>query len=313
MIMITGAMGFIGQAVAAQLAAQKEEILLGYSRTQPSDSDLPAGLTATFERLDTSSPYAITRAARQHDVESIVHLAAPGLGALPPAEETNAAIGGLVNVLEAAHSSGVRRVTVASSLAVYAGLEGVPYREDRDLPVCSPNPTSAMKKAEEVIALHYADRTGLEVVLLRIAVIYGPRYRSLANMAGRLVHLAVRGQLPSHRAAPWASGLLGAVDLCYVTDCARAIARIHTATTTEHSIYNVGSGRAPVRINELAAAVRLAVPGAVLPDSVDRVRPDNGDRYMDTTRLREEFGIVPEFSIEDGVRDYVAWLQDHSL
>jgi UDP-glucose 4-epimerase len=315
MILITGAMGFIGLGVAAQLAAQEQKLLLGYNRARPADADLPEGLAgAAAERLDISSPYAVTRAVREHDIESIVHLAVPGLGAMPAAEETSTAIGGLVNVLEAAHSSGVRRVTLASSLAVYAGLDSGPFHEDRNLPVHSPSATSAMKKAEEILALHYADRTGLEVVQLRIAVIYGPRYHTLANMAGRLVHQAVRGELPAHRAGPWTSRQLGGgLDLCYVTDCARAIARIHTAPTTRHRVYNVGTGRPPVGVAEIADAVRLAVPDAVLPDGLLDAEAAPADRYMDTTRALEEFGIAPEFSLEDGVRDYVSWLRRHPL
>jgi len=315
MILITGAMGFIGLEVASQLAVEGEKLLLGYNRTRPADADLPAVLSAMpAERIDVASPYAVTRAVRTHDVESIVHLAVPGLGALPVAEETSTAVGGLVNVLEAAHASGVRRVTVASSLAVYAGLEDGPFREDRDLPVHSPSATSAMKKAEEILALHYADRTGLDVVLLRIAVIYGPRYHTLANLAGRLVHQAVRGGLPANRVRPWTNEQLGGgLDLCYVTDCARAIARIHTAPTTQHRIYNVGAGRPPVGARELVAAVREVVPEADLPDLPACAAPIGADRYMDTTRVRDEFGLVPQFSVTDGVRDYVAWLRDHEL
>jgi UDP-glucose 4-epimerase len=314
-ILITGAMGFIGLGVAAQLAGQ-EELLLGYNRNRPADAGLPEPLgSAPAARLDVSSPYSVTRAVREHGVDSIVHLAVPGLGAMPPAEETTTAIGGLVNVLEAAYSSGVRRVTVASSLAVYAGLESGPFHEDRDLPVHSPSATSAMKKAEEILALHYADRTGLDVVLLRIAVIYGPRYHTLANMAGRLVHQAVRGELPAHRAGPWTSKQLGGgLDLCYVTDCARAIARIHTAPTTEHRIYNLGTGRPPVGAAELVEAVRLAVPDAALPtEPLAGAEAAPGDRHMDTARIRDEFGITPEYSVEAGVKEYVDWLGDHPL
>jgi len=34
---------------------------------------------------------------------------------------------------------------------------------------------------------------------------------------------------------------------------------------------------------------------------------------MDVTRLREEFGWEPRFSVDDAVRDYADWLADHDL
>lgn len=316
MILVTGAMGFIGLQVAAELAAH-DELVLGYNRTRLDDAQLAAALSSdrfTTQHLDVASPYSVARAIHGHRVDSIVHLAVPALGAMPPAEETLINVTGLVNLLEAANVAGVGRVSVASSLAVYAGLADGPFREDRDLPVSSPSATSAMKKAEEILALHMADRTGLDLVMLRIAVIYGPRYRTLANLVSRLVHQAVRGRLPEHLAGPWTSGQLpSGLDLCYVKDCAAAVGRIHTAERRQHRIYNVGAGRS-VSVAEVVDAVARAVPDAVLPDeSREPTGPPTPQPHMDISRACEEFGLVPQYSLDDGLREYASWLDQHEL
>lgn len=315
MILITGGMGFIGIHTAHELA-EHDDVVLGYNRTVRGPDELRAlvGEKVSTVRLDIGNPYSVARAIAKHRPSSIVHLAVPGLGAMAPAEETLANIQGLVNVLESAHTAGVERVSVASSLAVYAGLDGGPFDEERALPVASRSATSAMKKAEEILALHYADRTGLDVRLLRIGIIYGPLYHTLANPAGRLTHLAVRGSLPQGRSVTWSpEQLLGGLDLCHVYDCARAISEIHLASSTAHRIYNVGGG-ASVSADELLAAVESAVPDAVLPDELrDTGTSENADSSMDISRAREEFGLHPRYDIASGIRQYAGWLRDHDV
>lgn len=314
MILITGGMGFIGIQTARALAG-RDEIVLGYHRSVRSQRELQSLIQAKVEtvRLDVTSPCSLTRAVAQFRPDSIIHLAVPHLGAMPPAEESLTNVQGLMNVLSAACSVGAGRVSLASSVAVYAGLTGGPFVEDRALPVNSLSPTGAMKKAEEVLALHHADRTGLDLRVLRIGQTYGPLYHTMANMVSRLTHLTVRGKLPDGLPGGWTARQLGGMDLIHVEDCARAIATIHSADTTRHRVYNVGGG-ASVSSGELVAAVEAAVPGAVLPDGLRQ--PDTGehaDGHMDITRARDEFGVVPQYDIASGIRQYAGWLREHEL
>jgi UDP-glucose 4-epimerase len=315
MILITGGMGFIGMHVAKALASE-DDVVITYNRSLRGEAELRAlvGAPVGTVQLDVANPYSMARALAQHRPSSIVHLAVPGLGAMPPAEESLVNVQGLMNVLELAHSAGIERVTVASSLAVYSGLSGGPYREDRDLPVNSPTATSAMKKTEEILALHFADRTGLDLRLARIGVTYGPLYHTLANPAGRLTHLAVKKSLPSNRSVSWSPAqLLGGMDLIHVSDCARAIAVLHQAPTTRHRVYNVGGGTS-VSADDLLAAVQAAVPDAALPDELrDTGIRENSDGFMDISRARAEFGIEPKHDIASGVAQYADWLRDHDL
>ena len=103
MILITGGMGFIGIQTARALAG-RDDLVLGYHRSIRSEQELKSLIQAEVEtvRLDVPSPYSVNRAVAQFRPDSIIHLAVPHLGAMPPAEESLANMQGLRNVLEAA-------------------------------------------------------------------------------------------------------------------------------------------------------------------------------------------------------------------
>ncbi len=315
MILITGGMGFIAVHVAGELA-RHEDVTVTYHRTRrdPAEVEKLVGAPVQMEQVDVENPYSLARVFARCRPESVVHLAVPELGAMAVAEEITANLAGLTNLLEASRIAGVRRVTIASSVAVYWGAGHGPFREDDRLPVTSESATSAMKKAAEVLALHYADRTGLDVVLLRIGMVYGPLYHTLANFPSRVLHYAAKGRPLDGWRSQWDMARLRAgLDLCYVKDCAHAIARIHCAGRAGHRIYNLSDGRA-VPVADILDAVAAAVPGVSFPAGLGEAGGEHLESaHMDISRMSEEFGYTPQFSVAAGIADYARWLQDHDL
>ena len=59
---------------------------------------------------------------QRHKVTGIIHLAVPSLGVLSAGEDYRIDMMGFLNILEAARLCDVRRVSLVSSVAVYAGL-----------------------------------------------------------------------------------------------------------------------------------------------------------------------------------------------
>lgn len=313
MILITGGMGFIGLHTARHLASLGERVVITRFRR----SRTPEFLTPHLESgqvevttMDVSDPFSVTEALAAHRVTSVLHLAVPELGGVPVGREIDVNVGGLRNVLSAARALGVGRVTMASSVAVYAGSGSGPWREDDPLPVTSPSATCAFKKAEEILALHYAERTGTDVCCVRIGVVYGPLYHSLSNLPSRLVHAAVRPDtpLPARPSVPGARRDLS--DLIYAPDCAAGLSLVHLAGERRR-IYNLGGGAA-VPDAAVAAAVSRAVPGWTPPGPAPDASGDPGSRYMDLGEVAE-VGFKPQYSLDDGIADYAEWLRRYDL
>src|SRR5687768_1003801 len=123
-VLITGGMGFIGTHTARQFLDAGEDVVVTHYRVQRAPDFIAdeLGKRLTVETIDVSSPHDILEVARKHNVSSMVHLAVPGLNALRPAEEYRVNMSGLLNVMEAGRQLGMRRVSIASSLAVYGSV-----------------------------------------------------------------------------------------------------------------------------------------------------------------------------------------------
>ncbi len=308
--LLIGGMGFIGLHTARAFLDAGQDIVVTYhqNRREPDFLKADLGQRVLVEQLDVTDARAVEDVVKKHQVESIVYLAVPALAGVSPADEFKTNTQGYLNVLEAGRQARVRRITVTSSVAIYSNVKTAPWREDMDLPVGSTNPTEAYKKALEVLGLFFGQRTGLDVIFLRVAGIFGPLYHSMSNLPSRLCHAAVKGTSPdlqSMRGGPPRAG--EGRDHCYVRDCAVGIQLAHAAPALKHRVYNLGNGRATTPA-ELVAAVRNAVPSFDV-----KLEPGGTEAptYMNLDRTSAEVGYRPRIGVERGIAEYIEWLRNH--
>jgi UDP-glucose 4-epimerase len=216
---------------------------------------------------------------------------------------------GLQNVLEAARTFGLRRVSLGSSVAVYGGIPAGPYREDAPLPVSSPTQVSAFKKGMEMHAHFYAAQATLDVVALRIGSIYGPLYYSMHNPISRMCHGAARNIEPDF--SDRADGKIfedDQADWTYVKDVARGIQQVHMAPNLAHRVYNIASGRASSN-RDAFEAVRKTVPGARCSALKPGKSPGGSTNPATDLSRAAEVGYRPEHTLETGIAAYIDWLR----
>ncbi len=306
--LLIGGMGFIGLHTARRFLNAGQDVVVTYNsnRREPDFLKDEIGKRCLVEQLDVTDAAAVERVVGSNDVDSVVYLAVPALAGVSPADEFRTNTQGYLNVLEAARQHQVKRVSVTSSLAIYSNVKQSTWQEEMTLPVESTNPTEAYKKALEVLGLFFGQRTGLEVVCIRVAGIFGPLYHSMANFPSRLCHAAARGKpvdVSGMRYGPPKAS--EGRDHCYVKDCGLGIQMIHSAPGLQHRIYNLGNGRSTTAA-ELVEAVRKAVPGFQFD-----LEAGGDQTFMSLDRTSSEVGYKPEYGVDNGIADYIDWLKTH--
>jgi UDP-glucose 4-epimerase len=176
-ILVTGGLGFIGGHLVDGLVASGATNIRvfdnSYRAVTPADN-WPGNLVTRIHG-DIRDSAALQHATRGCKV--VFHLAAQSnvMGAVSdPEYSCTTNVGGTLNVLNAASTEGVRRVVFTSSREVYGDVEHIPVSEST--PLHPKNLYGASKAAGEMYCRALASKE-LEIVILRLANVYGPRDR----------------------------------------------------------------------------------------------------------------------------------------
>jgi GDP-4-dehydro-6-deoxy-D-mannose reductase len=278
-ILVTGAQGFVGSHLLAQLG----------SDAYPFD-------------VDVTDAKAVAREVMAATPRAVVHLAAlssvgDSWGDAGETWRVNAV--GTVNVLEAARAEASEcRVLVASTGEVYGRAQRVPTPEDEPLQPMSPY---AASKAAAEVACEQARRAGVDVVVARAFQHEGP---------GRDERFAVGSWAAQIARAEEAGGgtvrvgdLSTKRDIVDVRDVCRAYELLLDPSVAAGT-YNVAGGRTAEMGEVLELLVGLAeAPIKVEPDPA-RGRPSDLPVVCgDASRLREATGWEPMIPLEQTLAD----------
>lgn len=316
MILVTGGLGFVGSHTTRALLELGEACVLVQRRelTLPDDIADEAGRRVFIERADVVDLAALLEIGTRYEITGIVHLA----GSVPwppgsdqPVTGARKALTGLLNVLQAACDWQVSRVGIASTIGVYGGATAQsPLREDVPLPMTAGHAIPTFKKIGELLADYLAEATGVEIINYRISP-WGPggNPNSPFTAAPQLVYAAARGTAPDFSALRSPAYADDGLDMCYVKDCALAIALLQLAPRLSHPTYNIASGTVLTN-REVAAAVMRLVPDAPIELPEGRSPAGSGQRIcLDISRLREDTGYQPGYDTDRAVADYLAWVR----
>src|SRR5580704_19539347 len=309
MILITGGLGHIGSATVQALLDIGEGCVL-VQRRSPEIPDGRFSAPVSAVQADVEDLDALRAIGRDHTITGIVHMA----GSMPwppnpeeaPVEAAREALGGLLNIIEVAQEWGVKRLSLASTIGVYAGLSNTgALSEDLPVPLTAPHVIPTFKRIGELLGNHLAQATGLEIIHLRISGAWGPlgHLPNFAFPAPQFVHAAATGTPVDLSGVGGRLKADDGLDLCYVYDLGRATALLQTADTLSHDAYNVASGKMTTNA-EVIAAITSVVPDFELELELESSVPPS---YLDISRLHADTGYIPEWDLERSVADYIAW------
>jgi UDP-glucose 4-epimerase len=311
-ILITGGLGFLGCNLTKLLCDTGENVLLTRNR----NAEIPPLLAPFTEKnlkitpLDIASLDNVSQVIQKFGVKSIAHAAVRSeKGNTPLYEAMRVNVTGTINLLEATHRAGIKRVIFISSEAVYQGMrDTTPFKEEERLFITADRFIPGTKKAGEILCLMYCKEYDTEAVSVRLTRLYGPLYRGIRNLPGLMVENATKGKpIDLQNYDP-----KEAHDSIYIKDAARALIFLLNALSLRHRIYNLGFGKL-TSIGEFAAAIKKLVPEAEihLGDGpgplISTKTPMDINACVDISRIRDETGFTPEYDPYRGVEHYIEW------
>lgn len=311
-VLITGAAGFVGSAICMQLMS-RGICAVGAVRRMPSHP-LFGMEYRIVGNLDASTEWD----AALDGVDTVIHLAARvhvmrENAADPLAAFREVNVAGTERLARAAASSGVKRLVYVSSVKVNGEQTAdVPYSE-QDEP--APQDPYGVSKYEAEQALHQvALETGLEVVIVRPPLIYGP---GVGGNFLRLLKLMSRG-VPLPLAA-----VRNRRSMIYLGNFVDALITCATHPDAAGKTYLVSDDEdvsTPVLMQNMAnlmgkhswlwplppALLELAGKATGMSSEVERLI---GSLQIDSSRIRCELGWLPPYSMQHGLSETVRWFE----
>ena len=310
MILITGGLGHIGSAVVRALQDMGEECVL-VQRRDPTIPDGRFAAPVTAVQADVRDLDALRAIGQGRTINGIIHMA----GSMPwppsdaaPVQAARQALDGLFNIIQVAQEWGVQRLSLASTIGVYAGLPNTgALSEELPVPLSAPHVIPTFKRISELLGNHLAKATGLEIIHLRIGGAWGPlgHLPNFAFPAPQFVHAAATGTPVDLSGVGGRLKADDGLDLCYVYDLGRATALLQTADSLTYTTYNVAAG-AMTTNREVITAIKSVVPEFDVDLEPGSSTPAT---YLDIGRLHQDTGYAPEWDLERSVADYIAYFR----
>jgi nucleoside-diphosphate-sugar epimerase len=313
-ILVTGATGFVGCALIERLLRDNVRVTAAVLAGEDA-GHLPEGVElVTVEPLSESSDYS---AALQH-VDIVIHLAARvhimhDTATEPLQEFRKVNLHGTERLGRQAAKAGVRRMVFVSTIKVHGEETDIAYRENS--PLAPLDPYGISKVEAETALKRVAAETGLEVVVLRSPLVYGPgvkaNFRQLLGIVGRGVPLPF-GSIRNKRS------------LIFVENLADALARCAAAPEAAGQTYLVSDGEdvsTPELIRRVASA--LGRPSRLLPFPSSLLRLTGrilgksqaverlcGSLQVDSSKIRKDLEWAPVFTLEQGLEKTALWFKN---
>jgi UDP-glucose 4-epimerase len=320
LVAVTGGAGFIGSHTVdrliesghrvvvlddfstgkrANLARWADRDRFGFAGTQPAleivTVDVSHGIFAALAPI-TRAHGPITRIVHLAAQVSVVHSVAN------PLTDMRINYGGTLHVLEYARATGVDKVVLASSAAVYGDVDRLPVGED--LPTRPVSPYGIDKRASELALGYYAAVHGVATTALRFFNVFGPRQDPSSPYSGVISIFADRAR-DGRDLTVFGDGEQTR-DFVYVGDVARAVVTAATTARGDGAVINIGTGR-EITINQLAAAVVRHGGGT---SRIVHAAPRAGEILRSVAavdRARELLGFTAEVAFAAGLAETLTW------
>ena len=312
-ILITGGAGFIGSHLCEKYAKEGHTVIC-------LDNFMSGNLTNIRHLLDYQNFKLVKGDIRDYellekimrDVDVVFHLAAQihvDRSYIEPKLTYDINVMGTQNILEVARIYDAKRVIYASTSEVYGSALHVPIDENH--PLNAPHPYGASKIAADRMCYAYIQTYGMDISILRLFNIFGPRQRDFGY--GGVISIFTRRVLGNIPPNIYGNGMQTR-DYTYVKDAVRAYDLVlnHSKPITEP--INFGTSK-EVSIFDLADKIinLCGKKGDIKPVHVEPRISEVKRLIADASKAKNLLGWTPKYSLDDGLDEFIQWYKNYGF
>lgn len=320
-VLITGAAGFIGNALALRLLSVDKKVTGVDNLSDYYDVNLKKNRLARcfayknfkFETLDIVDRAALKKIFSEHSFDVVIHLAAqPGVrySVKNPHACAQSNLMGFLNVLDEARLQSVKHFIYSSSSSVYGANTQLPFseRHSTDHPISL---YGATKKANELMAHSHAHLYKLPCTGFRFFTVYGPWGRpdmALFKFARQILYdepilVFNHGEMTR--------------DFTYIDDVVEGIFRVievipETTDGVPQTLYNIGNQH-PVKLMQCINLLEHYLNKKARLEFHPIQEGDMQDTYADVSCYENKIGKLPHTPLEIGIKNFVKWYTQYYL
>ncbi len=330
-ILVTGAAGFIGYHLCAQLCQRGDSVLGLDSINDYYDVSLKEARLArlqeyenfSFIKANLADRDAMEQAFADFKPQRVVNLAAQA-GVRYSIDNPHAYVEsnliGFINILENCRHHNVEHLVFASSSSVYGANTKLPFsvQDTVDHPVSL---YAASKKSNELMAHSYAHLYNLPCTGLRFFTVYGPWGRpdmamykfTDAIFAGRPIDIYNNGDMQR--------------DFTYIDDIIEGVMRVTDLTPSgnpawdsdnpdpatskaPYVLYNIGNN-SPENLLDMIGILEDEIGIKARKNMMPMQAGDVHATYANVDALVQDTGFKPGTPLRTGIRNFVQWFREY--
>ena len=330
-VLITGAAGFIGAALALKLLERGDTVhgidnLNDYYDVALKEARLRRCQpypNFSFTKLDIVDRAGMAGFFREHRFDAVMHLAAQAgvrYSIENPYAYVDTNLVGFAHILEGCRHNRVGHLVFASSSSVYGANTRLPFSEhdNVDHPVSL---YAATKKANELMAHSYAYLYKLPCTGLRFFTVYGPWGRP--DMA---LFKFTKGILEGRPIPVFNHGKM-VRDFTYIDDIVEGVVQVidrppqpdlgwgrrdpdPATSSAPYRLYNIGNHQ-PVELMRYIEVIEQCLGRKAVMEMLPLQDGDVPATYAEIEDIARDAGFQPRTPIETGVARFVEWYKDY--
>jgi UDP-glucuronate decarboxylase len=295
-ILVTGGYGFIGSFMVEKLHQEGHQLFIIDNLSSGDIRNI--NCKHRFYQLNVEDPEC-EEIFKNNRFDLIIHLAARSsydTQRVNPQAEISANVLGLVNMLDFAVKYAVKKFVFASTAEIYGNNPKLPLREEYEA-----GPISFYgigKLTGELYCRRWSEVYGLNMLIFRLASVYGPRQKWIGGEAGFISRMVRGVDMDFNGAAA------NTRDYIYIDDVVEAIYQAIKSDTS--GILNLSLNQ-ETSFLQLMKLIREKAPAAG-DISFIKKQETISRSCLDNAKAKMELNWTPRYSLEAGIAETVDWL-----